>query len=165
MRYIRWIAVVFLLLLSVGTWVPKIRVAGIGPDLLIGPVFVFALYRGMKWGAWCGVIMGLLIGVEQPVEIGRDSLALAAAGIFVGRAAVGMNRRNPLIVFVLLFPAALLADTVRLLWLTAGDPWGLALLFLRQALPSAAYTTILLPAMAWSAAKLLGRREWMPNAP
>ena len=42
MRFLRWAFVVFLLLVSLATWVPRIRIAGVGPDLLLGVVVVFA---------------------------------------------------------------------------------------------------------------------------
>lgn len=164
MKYLRWALVVFLLLASMATWVPRIRIAGIVPDLMAGVVLVLALRKGATWGAWTGVVLGLLIGVEQPEMLGRDALALACAGLMVGRSSTGLDRHNPLVATGLLFFAVLLADAVRLLWLADG-PGEYALLWLRWALPAAVYTTLVVPLLAWAGCRLAGLRGWMPDAP
>ena len=164
MRLIRWACVVFLLLLSLSTWVPHIRIAGITPDLLYGVVFVFALRRGAAWGVWLGVALGLLIGVEEPAALGRDSAALALAGLLVGRGALGMDRTNPFVLLVLLFGGALVADTARAVWGGVADPGMIPLLILRWALPGALYTILVLPILAWVAGRILGLRGLVPGA-
>lgn len=165
MRYVRWAAVIFLLLLSQATWVPRVRIWDSGPDLLLGIVFVFALRRGAVWGAWVGFVLGLLVGVERPGELGHDSLALSLAGLFIGRASVGLDRGNPLVQIGMLFTGALLADLVRALGLTSGDPAALPGLLLRRVLPGAIYTTLVWPPLSWAARRLLGRKGWLPSAP
>ena len=165
MRYLRWAGAIFLLLLSLATWVPRIRIAGVGPDLLLGVVFVFAFQRGATWGAWIGVLLGLLIGVEQPEALGRDCLALALAGLFIGRASVGLDRENPLVQLGMLFSGAVVADLVRMVGLLAGDPLGAPLFVARWVLPGALYTTIVWPLLLWAFRTVLGQKGWMPSAP
>jgi rod shape-determining protein MreD len=165
MRYLRWAGAIFLLLLSLATWVPRIRIAGVGPDLLFGVVFVFALQRGATWGAWVGVLLGLLIGVEQPEVLGRDCLALSLAGLFIGRASIGLDRDNPLVQLGLLFTGAVVADLVRMFGLVAGDPLAAPIFLVRWVLPGALYTTIVWPLLLLGFRFVLGQKGWMPGAP
>lgn len=164
MRYVRWAVVLFLVLASMATWVPRIRIAGIAPDLLVGVVLIVALRKGATWGVWTGVALGMLVGVEQPEALGRDALALSCAGLLVGRGSIGLDRHNPLVATGLLFVAAFLADAVRLLWVADGIG-DVPLLWLRWALPAAIYTTLVVPLLAWTACRLVGLRGWMPDAP
>jgi len=165
MRYVRWAGAIFLLLLSLATWVPRIRIAGVAPDLLFGVVFVFALRRGATWGAWVGLVLGLLIGVEQPEALGRDCLALSLAGLYIGRATIGLDRENPLVRLGMLFSGAVVADLVRMIGPLASDPASAPLFIVRWVLPGALYTTILWPLLLWGFRTVLGRKEWLPSAP
>lgn len=164
MRTLRFAVVIFLVLVSLATWVPRVRVAGVGPDLFLGVVFFIALRRGAAWGVWFGVALGLLVGVEDPATLGRDSLALGLAGLLVGRGLLGLDRTNPLVIVVLIFVAAFSADAVRVLLAGIADPGSIPLLLLRWALPGALYTAIVVPVLAWAAARLLGLRGWILGA-
>lgn len=161
MRTARFAVVVFLALVSLATWVPQIRVAGVGPDLLLGIVFFIALRRGAAWGVWTGVVLGLLVGVEDPAALGRDSLALGLAGLLVGRGLLGLDRTSPFVIVVLMFAAGLSADAVRVVLAGIPDPGSIPVLLLRWALPGALYTAIVVPALAWAAARLLGLEGWI----
>jgi rod shape-determining protein MreD len=163
-RTLRLTVVVFLLLVSLATWVPRIRVAGVGPDLLLGVVFFIALRCGAAWGVWTGVVLGLLVGVENPAALGRDSLALGLAGLLVGRGLLGLDRTSPLVIVVLIFVAAFSADAVRVIFAGIPDPGSIPLLLLRWALPGAFYTALVVPVLAWTAARLLGLRGWILGA-
>jgi rod shape-determining protein MreD len=164
MFFIRWGVSVFLLLILQATWMPHLRIAGIGPDLFLGVVFVWALRRGMNWGAWTGFVLGLLIAVEDPAGLGIESLALALAGMLVGRGARSLDKTNPLVLLVLLFASSLVAETVRALGMAGKDLGAMPLLWVRLALPSALYTTLCLPLLAWLAIQILGRRDWLTGA-
>ncbi len=164
MFLVRWATVVFLLLISLSTWVPHIRIAGVGPDLLLGVVFLLALRKGPVWGAWAGFVVGLLAGVEQPSALGAESMALALAGLVVGRASASVDRGNPIVLVILLFCAALIAETMRVIWMAGGNPGSILLLWLRWALPGSLYTTLVLPLLAWAAAAVLGLRGWLAGA-
>ena len=164
MFYVRWGVVVFLLLVSKATWVPKIQISGVEPDLLLGVSFLFAMGRGMKWGAWSGFVLGLLVDCEQPAHLGVESLALSLAGITVGRLSASLDRGNPLVVLILLFLAALVSESVRTFALAGASDSSAGVLWLRYALPGACYTTVLLPLLLTAAARVLGKRHWMPGA-
>jgi rod shape-determining protein MreD len=164
MRIFRWAVVIFFVLVSLATWVPRVQVAGVGPDLVLGVVFLIALRRGGAWGVWTGVVLGLLVGVEDPATLGGDSLALGVAGLLVGRGLLGLDRGNPLVILMLIFISAFSADAVRVVLSGVPDPASIPLLLLRWALPGAVYTTLLVPALAWAAARLLGLRGWIPGA-
>jgi rod shape-determining protein MreD len=164
MRIVRWAVVVFLVLVSLATWVPRIRIGGVGPDLVLGVVFFFALRRGATWGVWTGVVMGLLVGIEDPATLGRDSLALGLAGLLVGRGSIGLDRGNPIVALILVFASAFTADAVRVILAGLPDPGTIPLLLVRYALPGALYTVIAVPLLAWIAARLLKLKGWIPGA-
>jgi len=164
MFVVRWIVVVFLLLVSLATWQPQVRVAGVGPDLLLGVVFLLTLRRGLNWGAWTAFILGLLVAVEEPSALGTESLAYVLAAIVVARGTRSLARGNPLVLVVLLFLCSLTAETVRILTLGAAGAGSVPLLWIRWALPGAVYTTLWLPAMAWVVAWILGSRDWLTGA-
>jgi rod shape-determining protein MreD len=162
---VRWCVVVFLILVSLATWVPGIRIAGVGPDLLLGVVFVFALRRGVIWGVWAGFVVGLLVAAEDPILMGIESAALILAGFGVARGSKSLDRTNPVVLIVLLFGAALLTETVRALWISGKQGGSFPVLWLRWALPGTLYTTLALPVLAWFVSSILGRRDWLSSAP
>jgi rod shape-determining protein MreD len=162
---LRWVVVVFLILVCLATWVPSIRIGGVAPDLLLGIVFVFALRKGLYWGAWTGFVIGLLVSVEQPSTLGADSVALILAGVLVDRGSNSLDRHNPLVLVFLLFAASLAAESVRTIAMARGELLSLPALWLRWALPGALYTAAALPLLAWIVGKLLGRRDWLLRAP
>jgi len=153
---LRGLVAVFLALVSMATWVPRIRIAGVAPDLLLALTLVPAITRGPAWGAWTGFGLGLLVAVEQPRVFGSESLALALAGIAVARLARSLDRHNPVVLVFLLFIASLIAESVRALFLAGGSPWQAILLWFRYGLPGAVYTALVVPALAWALQKVSG---------
>jgi rod shape-determining protein MreD len=162
---LRWMVVIFLILVCLATWVPSIRIGGIAPDLLIGVVFVFALRKGLTWGVWTGFVVGLLVSVEQPSTLGADSAAMILAAVVVDRGGNSLDRHNPLVLVFLLFGASLAAESVRVIAMARGEILSLPALWIRWAFPAAVYTAVALPLFAWIAGKLLGRRDWLLRAP
>ena len=164
MSVVRWLLVVFLVLMSQVTWLPAIRIGGVAPDLLLGVVFLIALRRGPTWAVWTGFFLGLLLGVEDPAALGMESLAYTLAAIVVARGGRSLDRTNPLVLVVLLFLTALAAGSVRAVWMGRGDLGPISMLWLRNALPGALYTTLALPLLAWIASRILGWKDWHRGA-
>ncbi len=165
MYAIRWILAVFLILVSMATWIPMIRIMGVAPDFLLGVVFLIALQRGAVWGVWTGVVLGLLVGVENPQTLGADALALAMAGWLAARSSLGIDRNSAVTQVLLLLLASLLAETVRAIFFVGPDPATLPLFWIRWALPGAIYTTLALPVATWILCGILGTRRWLTVAP
>jgi rod shape-determining protein MreD len=164
MFILRWMVVLFLLLLSMATWVPHVCIAGISPDLLLGVVFVLALRRGTLWGAWSGFVVGLILATEEPSRLGVESLGLILAGVVVARGARSLDRTNPLVLLFLLFVAALVSETMRVIWMAVTGLGSVPVLMFRWALPGALYTTLWLPVLAYLASRVLGRKDWLTSA-
>jgi rod shape-determining protein MreD len=164
MFVVRCIAAVFVLLVSETSWLPKLRIGGIGPDLFLGIVFVLALRKGTSWGVWAGFFLGLLIGAEEPASLGSESLALVLAGLVIGRASHSVDKQNPIVLVLLLILSSLVAETVRVIWLAKGSPGATFLLWWRWVPGSVIYTAILVPVLGWVAARLLGVRGWISSA-
>jgi len=164
MKILRWAVAVFLVLVSLATWVPRIQIAGVGPDLLLGLVFILALQQGPLWGIWTGFVLGLLVAVEQPAGLGVESMALSLAGLTAALGSNSLDRHNPLVQVFMLLLAALVAETVRVIWMAGSHPGSIPELWLRWAVPGAFYTALALPLLASGVARLLGRRDWLFGA-
>lgn len=161
---LRLLAVVFVLLVCQATWTPRIAIAGIAPDLFVALVFWIAVRRGMHWGVWLGLAVGLLLDVEQPQQLGMNAFALALAGLVIGRGSTQLDKGNPFVAGALLFAGALAAESARVVWLAAsgvGDP---PLAWLRYALPGALYTALAIPPLSLALARLFGRKDWILGA-
>lgn len=165
MYVVRWILAVFLILVSMATWIPMIRIGGVAPDFLLGVVFLIALQKGATWGVWTGVVLGLLAGVESPGTLGADSLALGLAGWLAARSSLGIDRNSAVTQVLLLFLASILAETVRAVFIAGSEPVNLPLFWIRWALPGAIYTTLALPAATWTLCRIVGTRRWLTVAP
>lgn len=164
MYLLRLLAVLFVLLVCQATWVPKIAVFGVMPDLFVALTFAIAVSRGMTAGAWAGLLIGLLLDVEQPALLGMNAVALSASGFVVGRLSAQLEPGNPLVLGVLLFLAALTAESVRAVGLGLSGAGSPVALWFRFALPGAVYTMLLIPALSKGVAILLGRKDWVLGA-
>lgn len=165
MMYVaRLLVMLFVLLVVQATWVPRLSVAGVVPDLFVALAFAVAARRGPIQGTWWGFGVGLLLDVEQPASIGMNALALSLTGFSVGRVGRALDRGNPIVQGVLLFLAALVADTLRMIWLSSSGSGSLLTLWFRYALPGALYTVILIPLCSRAVSALLGRKDWVLGA-
>jgi rod shape-determining protein MreD len=165
MFLLRCIVLVFVSLVLQTTWMVRFRIGGIQPDLLLGIVFLLALRKGNNWGVWAGFAIGLLVGVEEPSSLGVESLALGLTGLLLDRARAGVDRQNPIVLVLLLFISSILADSIRVLWISGFSPASAFLLWVRWALPAALYTTLVLPVLAWASGRILGMKGWVSGAP
>lgn len=165
MLYIaRLMAVVFLLLVIQSAWLAEIRIAGIAPDLLLAPIFVVALQRGRNWGIWTAFAIGLLLDLEQPSRLGISSLAYVLAMLLLDRGARALDRSSPIVLFVLFGACALLTELVRGVWMGEGEFLRTLATFGRVSIPSAIYTTIIVPAGSWLLARIVGTKTWVLHA-
>lgn len=164
MFVIRCIAVIFFLLVAQTSWIPRLRIGGIGPDLFLGLVLVLALRKGTTWGVWSGVVLGLLLGVEEPATLGSESLALGLTGLAVGQASRSVDKQNPFVLVLLLILSALITETVRTLFTAGGNPGNAFLLWWRWVPGSVLYTAVFVPIFAYVSARLLGIRGWISGA-
>lgn len=164
MKYARLVVMTFILLVCQATWVPRIALFGVMPDLFVALLFWVAIRRGMAWGVWTGFALGLLLDVESPESLGMHAFALAVTGIVVGRLSRQVDRNNPIVLAVVLLLAALSAETLRVIWMAlSGHGDGLGL-WLRYGLPGAIYTAILVPPLSKGVSLLLGRKDWILSA-
>ncbi|MEZ4655255.1 MAG: rod shape-determining protein MreD [Candidatus Eisenbacteria bacterium] len=161
---VRLLSIVFLLLVIQSTWLAGIRVFGIAPDLFLGPVFVVSLQRGRAWGIWFAFALGLLLDLEQPTRLGISSLAYILAVLALDRGARALDRTSPVVLLVLFGVCALLSEVIRGLWLGGGDAVHTLAILGRVSIPSALYTTVVVPAASWGLARLTGTKTWVLHA-
>lgn len=162
--FLRWMGLLFVVLVCQSTWVSEIRIGRISPDLAFGLVFALSLRYGMRGGVWGGFALGLLIDLEEPERLGLHSLAYVLSAMAVDRWSRAFDRSNPLVLFVLFLVTALVSETVRMAWLGWGSPRSLLGLVFGVGWPSAVYTALIVPPLSWGVAKVFGYREWVLRA-
>lgn len=161
---LRLVAATFVLLVLQGTLVPRLEFAGIAPDLLLGAVFRVAVRRSQAWGLWVAVLLGLLVDLEQPARLGLSSLGYVLAVIAIDRGSRALDRTSPIVLFIVLFGAGMITESLRSAWLADWAPWKGTGFFFRFGLPSAFYTAIVLAAGSWIVNQLLGKRTGVLDA-
>lgn len=165
MKYVRLLLLTFALLVCQATWVPRIAIFGVMPDLFVSLLFWVAIRRGMQWGVWTGLALGLLLDVESPESLGLNAFALTVTGLVVGRLSRQLDRNNPVVLVLVLFLASLAAETLRVVWLALAGAAGSGLGFwLRYGLPGAIYTALVIPLLSKGWSLLLGRKDWILSA-
>ena len=164
MKYARLLLLTFTLLVCQATWVPRIAIFGVMPDLFVALLFWVSIRRGMQWGVWTGFALGLLLDVESPGSLGMNAFAFTVTGLAVGRLSRSLDRNNPIVLAVVLFLASLSAETLRVIWLAfSGAGSGLGL-WLRYGLPGAVYTAVFIPLLSKGFSLMLGRKDWILSA-
>lgn len=151
-----WAALAFRITLG-----PKLAIGGVQPDLIAALVFYLTVGRGPLMGILGGFVLGLLVDIERPQDLGLSSLAWATMALATARASTAVDLSDRILSSVVLFFAVLLAEAVRAIVLGAANPGEIALLLVRWALPIALYTAIAAPLIAGAAKLVLGETRWL----
>lgn len=138
----------------------SIAIAGVQPDLVAAIVFYLTLTRGAPFGIGMGFLLGLLVDVDRPQLLGVTSLAWATLGYLTTRLKEAVEASDPVVAAALLFIVVLAAETVRSLVVAGLDPVDLGLIWVRWALPTAAYTAVAVPILIWVLHDLIGLPRW-----
>lgn len=138
----------------------RIAIAGVQPDLLAAVVFSVTLARGAVFGVVSGFVLGLLADVDHPNALGLSSLAWCTMAYATARISDALEASDPVVASALLTLAVLVAETIRALVVSLGDPAGIGLIWIRWALPTALYTGIAAPLIAGAARKIFGGSRW-----
>ena len=139
---------------------PRLAVAGVQPDLLAAVIFSVTLARGAVFGIVAGFVLGLVADVDRPAGLGLTSLAWCTMAYVTARISEAVEATDPIVASALLVLVVLIAETIRALVVSLGDPAGVGLLWLRWALPTALYTGIAAPLLAGAARKIFGWSRW-----
>ena len=161
---VRMALLAFVLLISQTTWLPRIAVFGVIPDLFVGFVFYITLRRGASWGLWTAFFLGLLIDVEDPQRLGLHSLAYCVVVLAVDRWLRNFDRTSPIVLFVLFFVVTLISELIRTIWFVSGAPLPFITGLFRWGIPSAIYTVLCVSLVSWFVSKVLGWKSWVLHA-
>jgi rod shape-determining protein MreD len=140
---------------------PKIAIGGVQPDLVAALVFYLTVGRGPTVGILGGFVLGLLVDIERPQQMGLSSLVWSTMALATARASSAVDLSDRILSGVVLFFAVLLAESVRACILGAGNPGEIALLWVRWALPVAFMTAIAAPLVTAAASSVLGDSRWL----
>jgi rod shape-determining protein MreD len=120
----------------------RVELGGIRPDLLVAFVVYFGWMRGPIAGSLGGFGIGLLQDLDAQGPLGLNALAKTIVGFAVAKAGFRVHRSNLGVRFALFLLAMMTHDIIYFAVSTSGD----ALLFLKQmalvALPTALYTAV-----------------------
>jgi len=134
----------------------KIAIAGVQPDLAAALVFYLTLMRGPTMGIVSGFVFGLLIDVDDPSGVGLSSLAWSTTAFVTARLVSAIDVTDRLVSSAALFVFVLLAETIRALVVSGGEPTRFGLDWIRWALPTAAYTAVAVPLLLAAARATVG---------
>lgn len=138
----------------------RLAIAGVQPDLLAAVLFSVTLARGAVFGVLAGFILGLLVDADRPGGLGLTSLAWCTMAYVTARISDAVEASDPIVASALLLLVVLIAETIRALVVSIGDPAGVGLVWIRWALPTALYTAIAAPMIAGVARKIFGWQRW-----
>ncbi len=164
LEVVRILLLAFVLLISQATWVSRIAIFGVTPDLFIGMAFYITLKRGASWGLLTALFLGLLIDIEDPQRLGLHSLAYCVMVVAVDRWLRNFDRTSPIVLFVLLLLVSLISEVIRLVWFVSGAPLPMLTGLFRWAIPSAVYTVVITSAVSWALSRVLGWKDWVLDA-
>jgi rod shape-determining protein MreD len=146
-RGFRDAVVLAVVLVLQGTFVHRIAIAGIRPDLLVAFVVYFGWMRGAVAGTVGGFAVGLLLDLDAPGPLGLNALANAVVGFLVAKAGLRVHRSNLGVRFVFFLTALVVHDLIYFAVYTGGDPIELARALLVVAIPTALYTAVFVIAL------------------
>jgi rod shape-determining protein MreD len=155
-----WAALAFRITLG-----PKLALGGVQPDFVAALVFYLTVVRGAPVGIIGGFVLGLLVDIERPPEMGLSSLAWATMAFATARASSSVDLRDRVLSSVVLFFAVLLAEFVRALGLGLASPSDIPLLVIRWGLPTALYTAVATPLLITLSHAVLGESRWLRDRP
>ena len=123
----------------------RIAIAGVQPDLVAAIVFYLTLARGPIFGIISGVALGLLVDVDRPAAMGVSSLCWSTLAYLTNRLSEAVDNTDPIVSSTFLSLVVLAAETVRALFTSASNLAGFPFVWVRWALPTAAYTGVAAP--------------------
>ncbi len=138
----------------------KLAIAGVQPDLLAAVLFSVTLARGPVFGIIAGFVLGLLVDIDRPAGLGLTSLAWCTMAYVTARISDAVEASDPIVASALLMLVVLIAETIRAVVISLGDPAGVGLIWVRWALPTAVYTGIAAPLIAGAARRIFGWSRW-----
>ncbi|MCP4650055.1 MAG: rod shape-determining protein MreD [PVC group bacterium] len=83
-RTIKFAVIAYLVLVFQASLISCISLGSVKPDLVLLLVIFFSLYRGLRQGMYCGMILGLGVDVLSGGIVGINSLILGSVGFFCG---------------------------------------------------------------------------------
>lgn len=142
MRIIRNILLVILALMLQTSWIPKMTILGVAPDLIVMVIVYIGVTGGQIEGTALGFLAGFFQDISMPVRLGSNALANSIVGFGAGYGKAGLVAEGLLVRSAMLFVAVLARD---LLYFLCNAGWNLqemVFLFFRYSPGTAVYTAL-----------------------
>ena len=139
----RNILLVTLALLIQTSWIHKLELFGVTPDIVLLLVAYIGITEGQISGTIYGFFSGLLLDFYDPQALGINSLANSVVGFGVGYTRVSVFAEDIRVQALVLFGATLLHDAIYFSMYSIGEPSRILPLFFRYGLASAILTALM----------------------
>jgi rod shape-determining protein MreD len=140
MKILLKMLLIVLALLLQGTWVHKISVLGLRPDIVLLVLVYIGISGGQVQGALFGFCSGILLDIYDPQALGVNALTNSLTGFAVGYSRVGVVAEDLRVQVLILFLASLLHDTVYYTLYSLSTPSAILPMVVRYGLGCAVYT-------------------------
>ncbi len=157
MRGVRDAFILLVVLVLQSTFLYRIEIGGIRPDLLVGFVVYFAWMRGPVAGTIAGFSIGLLQDLDAPGPLGLNALAKSVVGFLVAKAGFRVHRSNVPVRFAFFFLAMVVHDIIYFGVITNGDLGEFMREMVFVGVPTALYTTIIVLVLLWLSERISRR--------
>jgi rod shape-determining protein MreD len=165
MGIVRNILLIALALLLQTSWVHKIAIFGIMPDLILLALVYIGISGGQVEGTTFGFTSGFLLDVYDPEAMGINTLTNSIVGFAVGYSRIGVVAEEIRVQALLLFLAGILHDLIYFTLYSIATPQAIFSSMLRYGLGTAFYTacvgagfSLLLPVRFNKGIRLSARR-------
>ncbi len=157
-KQIIWFILVVLTALLQTTWLERIRVAGVTPDLMLLLVVYIGLTEGESRAMATAVLGGIFKDVAADMTLGHHVLGLTLVGYMAGRITRRLVTEHPAIKTALVLGGALLNGLLFTAVLFIQKPDTPAMItILAEIIPGAFYTALVTPLVFWGLDKVLGK--------
>ena len=142
MIIVRNILFIALAVLVQTSWIHKLQLLGVTPDIVLLLIAYIGIREGQISGTIYGFFSGLLLDFYDPHVLGINALANSVVGFAVGYTRVGVCAEDIRVQALILFAATLLHDAIYFTMFSISEPAKILPTFFRYG-PASAFLTAL----------------------
>jgi len=140
------------------TYLERVRVFGVLPDMMVLLVVFFSLREGEEWGMFTALVGGLFQDVASDSVLGHHVLGLALVAFFVGKLSTRLVTDHPAVKAGLVLLSGVSSGLFFVVIKYLQKPTvPVVQLTLSEVIPAAFYTALLTPFVFWLIERVVGR--------
>jgi len=159
MRIARNLLLIILALFLQSSWVSKIGIYEITPDVVLLVLVYIGITAGQIEGTIFGFFSGFLLDIYSPETMGVNSLANSLVGFAVGYSRIGVVAEDLQVQALIIFLATLLHDTIFFFLYAISDIANMFYLIFRHGIGTALYTACLGAGLSFITARFWRQRQ------